>query len=47
MRLWTLHNHSIGLAVIICDSICEKGPLGGNVNIWVRVKTRAKSVIRI
>ena len=27
----------------ICDSICEKGPFGGNVNIWVRVKNRAKS----
>ena len=27
----------------ICDRICEKGPLGGNVNMWVRVKTHAKS----
>ena len=29
----------------ICDRICEKGPLRGNVNIWVRDKTRAKPPI--
>ena len=27
----------------ICDSIWEKGPFGGNVNMWVLVKTHAKS----
>ena len=29
----------------ICDSICKRGPLRGNVNIQVRDKTRVKSPI--
>ena len=33
------------VAAYICDRICEKGPLRGNVNIWVRDKARAKPSI--
>ena len=33
------------LTSIICNRICKKGPLRGNVNIWVRDKTCAKPPI--
>ena len=41
------HTHKAHKAPLrdICDRICEKGPLRGNVNILVRDKTRAKPPI--